>query len=660
MRSIRPFAARLAVLALALLCVAQLSTPAPAAEEILSFDSTIEVRRDGVLIVTETITVRAEGRRIRRGIYRDFPLRFRQPDGTTGYAGFEVMRVERDGRPEPWFTRRPVAGVVRIYIGRKDAFVRPGVHTYVLTYRTTRQIRFFPGHDELYWNVTGDAWAFPIRRAWVEATLPEGAEIIRHALFTGARGSRESAARTLFASGNRFEAETTRTLRPGEGFTIALAFPKGFVREPTARQKLWWRVRDMIGPFWLLAGTAVVLAWLLLAWLRVGRDPAPGVIIPRWRPPAGISPAAAHWIREEAHAVGADRRRAFIAAVTSLATKGFLEIERRGGQTILRRRRMAEGGLPPGEALLMRDLFRFGDSFLIGRANGERLREILRKFAATLDEELERAYVRRNRGHFLIGVALAALTIGGLWVLVALGHASATTPLVMAMFVLLPAFFAGFAIRGMLKARKLSPWFAAPLILFLGALVPAVMGIGLFVATDDGVTLPAGWRLAVFAALLALPLSLLAARHLLPRATIAGRKALDEIEGLRMFIETAEKERLNRAPGRGRRKPPPMSETLFEKLLPWAIALGVEEPWTRAFRKWLAAAMPQAAENYRPGWYSGGSVRDITTMDDSGGLVSALDSGLTAAMPAPSSSTSGFGGGGGAGGGGGGGGGGGW
>jgi len=39
----------------------------------LSFDSRVEVRPDASLVVTETIRVRAEGREIKRGIYRDFP-----------------------------------------------------------------------------------------------------------------------------------------------------------------------------------------------------------------------------------------------------------------------------------------------------------------------------------------------------------------------------------------------------------------------------------------------------------------------------------------------------------------------------------------------------------------------------------------------------------
>ena len=50
-------------------------------EEILSFDVRIDVQPGGLMVVTEEITVRALGREIRRGIYRDFPTSFPRQSG---------------------------------------------------------------------------------------------------------------------------------------------------------------------------------------------------------------------------------------------------------------------------------------------------------------------------------------------------------------------------------------------------------------------------------------------------------------------------------------------------------------------------------------------------------------------------------------------------
>ena len=51
--------------------------------------------------------------------------------------------------------------------------------------------------------------------------------------------------------------------------------------------------------------------------------------------------------------------------------------------------------------------------------------------------------------------------------------------------------------------------------------------------------------------------------------TIQGRKVMDEIDGFKMYLETAEKNRLNIS------TEPPMSIDRFERILPYAIALGV-------------------------------------------------------------------------------------
>ena len=54
--------------------LAAAAVPARADERILSWHSHIVVEKSGDLVVTETIRVRAEGDRIKRGIYRDIPL----------------------------------------------------------------------------------------------------------------------------------------------------------------------------------------------------------------------------------------------------------------------------------------------------------------------------------------------------------------------------------------------------------------------------------------------------------------------------------------------------------------------------------------------------------------------------------------------------------
>jgi hypothetical protein len=165
-----------------------------AAEEIRSYDVGIDVADNGKLTVTERIAVNVEGNRISRGIFRDIPLRYQDPSGRTREVGLDVLSVKRDGRDERYATERD-SGVLRIRIGDPDVLLRYGPHSYEITYETTRQVRFFDDHDELYWNVTGNAWDFPILRASAQIRLPSGARATDVTYYTGRYGSTEQAAR---------------------------------------------------------------------------------------------------------------------------------------------------------------------------------------------------------------------------------------------------------------------------------------------------------------------------------------------------------------------------------------------------------------------------------------------------------------------------------
>ena len=223
---------RFAALALALCFIA-----APAAaesERIRDYTSEITVHPDASLTIVETITVVATGDKIKRGIYRDFPTDYTDSHGNRVRVGFDVVEVLRDGQAEPYFIKRRGNGV-RVYVGQKDVFLAPDHYTYTLTYKTDRQIGFFDDFDELYFNAIGHGWEFAIERAKVVVFLPAGAEVLSTIAYTGKEGSTGGDFTTGRGANNAIVFRTTRRLGPREGMTIVVAWPKGFVAEPTKR-----------------------------------------------------------------------------------------------------------------------------------------------------------------------------------------------------------------------------------------------------------------------------------------------------------------------------------------------------------------------------------------------------------------------------------------
>jgi uncharacterized membrane protein len=139
---------------------------------------------------------------------------------------------------------------------------------------------------------------------------------------------------------------------------------------------------------------------------------------------------------------------------------------------------------------------------------------------------------------------------------------------------------------------------------------------------------------------------------LIKAPTLHGRKIMDEIEGFKMYLSIAEKERLNLL------NPPERTPELFEKFLPYAIALGVENKWGNQFTS-VFSGLEQDGGQYHPTWYHGHHMSRFAISDFTSSLGSSLSSSINSSASPPGSS-SGGGGGGSSGGGGGGGGGGGW
>lgn len=555
-----------------------LSPLAGAADErILEYRSDISVQPGGELTVTETIRVRAEGQDIRRGIYRDFPTRYRDRWGNHVKVDFVPLAVRRNGQDEAWHSEKRSNGV-RVYFGSADRTLQPGVHEYTFSFVTNRQLGFFDNHDELYFNAIGTDWMFPIDRGVATIQLPFTlpADQLQLGVYSGRQGLSSANARIEAPAGDRVRVETTRPLQPREGLTVAVAWPKGLIAEPTASTRARWFLRDNGAAIVLLLGLLAPLAWYSWAWNRVGRDPAKGVIIPRFEPPKGLSPAACRYVSDMSL-----RRDAFTAAIISLAVKGWLIIDEEGTDFVLQRTSGNEAAEPSaGErAVLDRLLPGSGGRIEMDRKNH---RDFLSARAA-LQRALRKEYLGR-----------------------------------------------------LFKLN--SAWLVPPVLMSAAAALVALL-------FDGG---PPVWIAFAAASLLLHGLFV----FLMRAPTPAGRRVMDEIEGFRRYLDTAERDRLDRM------RSPALTPEVFEAFLPYAYALGVENSWCKRF----AREMPeeaQARSSWQPGWYHGSS-RGIAALDHLGSDFGSSFSSAIAAASTPPGSSSGSGGGGSSGGGGGGGGGGGW
>ncbi|HOW35128.1 MAG TPA: DUF2207 domain-containing protein [Candidatus Omnitrophota bacterium] len=622
---------------------------AQAQERILSFDSDIVVHTDATMTVTETIRVRSTAHQIRHGIYRDFPTSYRDRFGNNYIVGFDVLSVARDGQSEGYHFENLSNGK-RVYFGRSDTLLSPGEYTYTFTYKTSRQIGFFKDSDELYWNVTGNGWSFSIDNASATVKLPTGAvsQIIETTAYTGFQGSRGTDFRiTQDDSGNPIFT-STRILMPNEGLTIVVSWPKGFVKEPTNPQRIGYFLNDNRSALFGFLGIFVILSYYLIIWSRYGKDPAKGTIIPLYSPPDNISPAAMRYIMK----MGYDPK-IFACAIINMAAKGCLTIQEKIGVYSIHRKGNNESFLAPEESAIIKHLqLTTKCPFDFDNEHHAIIRSTIDYVKMSLKNSFEKNYFLTNRQYFIPGAVLSAFIV----IITALLSSPEKLPLAIFISVWLTGWSLGVVF---LLGRVVATWKMAMadsrvrVIPIGGAIfltvfsVPFVIGefagLGFFIFATSS---------SVAGILLATVLLNCLFYHLLKAPTFQGRKAMDKMEGFKMYLSVAEKDRLNYF------NSPQKTPELFEKHLPYALALDVEQKWAEYFSDVLAQSA-QGGEGYHPAWYSGSGFSHLGAAGFVSDLGSSLSNAVSSASVAPGSS-SGGGGGGSSGGGGGGGGGGGW
>ncbi len=620
-----------------------------AVERILSFDSIIQVNDDGSMRVTELIRVRAEGKQIKRGIYRDFPTKYKDRHGANYVVDFEVLAVSRDGRPEPYFTK-PLKNGVRTYIGNKNVYLGSGEYTYALTYRTNRQLGYFEGHDELYWNVTGNGWSFPIDYASATVILPSGVpmDAVRHEGYTGPQGSKGADYSSVIGEDDRLVFETTRPLNAREGLTIVAMWPKGFVVEPDAATRAQWFFNDNAALLTGAGGVLLLLLFYALAWRAVGKDPQKGVIFPHYQPPKGFSPASMRFIKK----MGYDPKT-FATALVNLAVKGYVKIREEDNTYTIERNNGANGKLAAGESVLLKKLL-VGNSQKLDNEDHAHIKKALKAHEKSLRNNYERIYFNCNLGAFIIGALISGAVFFGVIMLVA-------ESLPAAIFGVVALVMLGIGGgKGIIDLSTRLPTYAGSksIVGYVALIISAVSLIAVFgfayMFLEALVQDP--WsRIGML--LLGVTLLLVNGLYyqLIKAPTLRGRKLLDRVDGFEEYLKVAEEDDLRL------RNPPKKTPQLFEKYLPYAMALDVEALWGEKFAAVLEAARRERAYT-EPSWYHGSHWHSSR---GPAGFASAMAGSLAvsaaaASSPPGSSGGSGGGGGGSSGGGGGGGGGGGW
>ena len=375
--------------------------------------------------------------------------------------------------------------------------------------------------------------------------------------------------------GNQFRAR--RILNPGEGMTVAVGFHKGVVVE---RYTLWERILQFLETMSLIIGIGIALwgGWSAYRrWYRDGRDPKErGVIVPEYSSPDNLTPLEASGLLSEAQV----SQGAYIAQIISLATRGYIRIHQDQEKYVFGLITTNDYEL---ERLTKSDALKSFDVLFLEKLfkgeNRVRLSSLKNSFykeIPAIDEMVMRSL--KSDGYYK---KIRETLSGGIsWK----NH----LPFIVAMFL--------FAVS----------------IPFGNMNILAGSGLAMII-----------W--CVFA-------------YFSPVKTEKGVRAKEQLKGLKLYIEKAEKARIEFHDA------PEKTPELFSTLLPFAMVLGLTQIWLKEFEDLNFA---------NPDWYAATGANHALMSNNFFHDFDSFSQAMTASTASPGSSGSGSSGGGGGGGGGG-------
>jgi hypothetical protein len=589
-----------------------LFSSASAEEKILDFGSRVIVHSDSTMTVEENITVTVEGKGIKHGLCRNIPASMQldvelgprrylqmKPFEIYRVPGFEIVSVMRDSRPEPYHLKGK-----SLFIGDEKVVLAHGEHTYTIKYKADRYINFHTYEDKLEWHIEGYNpgyyKSFPVERSSLTLELPAGTKPQK--IFIEGYSNpddpkkdfRTSVAVTKAGAENILSFTSIPVRRQERGPRIHVSLPKGVVHEPTAGMKFAYFLRDtkhiLIGLMIFTCELMILFFYYLIVWLRTGKDPKRGIIMPIYTPPSGLSPAAARYITMKGYDI-----KCFASALMNLAARGYLRISEKSGRYFLTRMKISGSGLPDEEAGLFLSFFDSAWGLDMSQLN----QAIINRATGELKNSLQRNYLRKyflsNARYLFPGIVISLLIIGfesfilesrqgflGLAGL--LGYLAVWAPTAF-LFVRPAIYFGKYFFH---KKKEKSQYFIAlmvviPLLCLFA--FPSVFIIWTFLGIIN---------IRLISIIVAMTALHAIFHQLLKVPTPLGREMMDKIEGFKMFLAATEKDRMNMM------NPPEKTPELLQKYMPYALALNVGQKWSEQFSGIMSAETLLAAQGPDP------------------------------------------------------------
>lgn len=449
---------------------------------------------------------------------------------------------------------------VKIKIGDPDKLIS-GPHRYRISYKYSYQ----DNKNEFYHNIIGTQWGTYIKNVDFDITMPADIDPAKVGLSIGTYGVKGFNGGAVYSvNGNKITGHTQKILGPYEGMTIRVEVPEGYFTKYVNYKNLL-----------VIIGIILLTIISFLTWYTYGKD-EPVIPIVNFYPPKDLNAAEVELAYK-----GNASTKGLVALLIELAHEGYIKINSEGNHFCLEKRSSYLGSSKVKKKF-MNALFKYGKKSI----DDEDLKKS-KTFYEDCGNIIEDLNKKRTQifYDYSIGFSLKAsmfICLFGLvfLLLYALSNYNLFTMgenIILAIFPI----FAIIVLVGGLTTAKNNPFRAFFFIIWSAGFggIPLLILISQYLRIDNIPTILLGIAGLIIAGV---------CTYQLPKRNPNGQRLLNNLTGLKNFIDVAEKHRLQQLVDQ--------DPEYFYNILPAAYVLNVSDEWIKKF---------ESIMQIQPDWYSG-------------------------------------------------------
>ena len=553
----------------------------PLSDHIPYMFSRIEILGNGSISVTETVQ-RVVSPRITNfyGLNRYFPYEFENRAGDKVKTKITLISATHNNEP---ITPKLLPSLFGYRVSMEGDYPLPaGVHVYKWQYILSNQVSDYKEFKELVYSITGNHWFFPVTRAGAYVIFPQATQVVSQGAATGNSPLTDDLYRIKKDANGDLSFTLRYPLGAAEEFTITVNFKE---KMPTFSlpQGFFEKLFDTHAPtFACFVMFALVFSYYAATWYSIKKNQITSLQNMKSSQKDDFIPAVLRFALNKQ----TDAKNFFIVLL-SMATKGFLAFSEQGnGDFLLIKQTDSLSKLNALEKKIAQGLFLKSEtSFAVSQGNTLKMERLFAKLAKYIQKDYAQKYVTVYITYFLFGILMTATALGFISGIGIYGMTTALTALAV-LTLSVAAYLVG--VRLYDEVRLKSGWFVKSV---LGAalvylIFPVFVLLWFF--AEQTTFLAAFFFLATI-------ICIVVFYTLLKSPSMLGRSVLDSLDAYKMYLSAQ-----SSLPFAGMQNVEAKMKLLYDKHLPFAFALDLEEIWTLKFTS--ASDKPASL---KPSWYKG-------------------------------------------------------